>query len=147
MNPARPACGPSTRDHAASRQSQAVGRRAARIVTVLLLVGLWACAVSSPPAQPPVAAPEPIGPRGPTELPFVFSWKAVPGQPIYRVRVTDAAERVLYEQEVRNTQCRPSNELKSMMGDRATFTWTVGVLSPDGAGVVARSAPIAFSLK
>ena len=34
-----------------------------------------------------------------------------------------------------------------MMADRATFTWTVGVLSPDGAEVVARSAPIAFSLK
>ena len=113
----------------------------------LLVAGLAGCTEPAPPSAQPVAAPEPIGPRGPTELPFVFSWKAVPGQPIYRLRVTDAAERVLYEQDVRNTQCRPSNELTSMMADHATFSWTVGVLSPDGAEVVARSAAVAFSLK
>ena len=113
----------------------------------LLVAGLAGCTEPATPAARPVAAPEPIGPRGQIELPFVFAWKAVPGQPIYRLRVTDSAERVLYEQDVRKTECRPSTELKSMMTDRATFTWTVGVLSPDGAEVVASSAPVAFSLK
>ena len=34
-----------------------------------------------------------------------------------------------------------------MMADHATFTWTVAVLSPDGSQALARSAPVAFSLK
>ena len=123
-------------------------RTAVVLLLLLLAPGFSACkATDRRPVERPPAAPEPIGPRGPTELPFVFSWKAVPGQPVYRLRVTDAAERVLYEQDIRNTQCRPSNELTSMMGDRTTFAWTVGVLSPDGAEVVARSAPLAFTLK
>ncbi len=124
--------------------------RSARPAAALLVVlaALWACADSTPRALPPALAPAPVSPRGPTEVPFVFSWKAVPGQsPIYRVRVTDAAERVLYEQDVRGTQCRPSSELKNMMADHATFRWTVAVLSEDGAKEAARSTPVEFSLK
>jgi hypothetical protein len=123
-------------------------RTAACLVMLLLSAGFSACNDSDrPPVGPPPAAPEPVSPRGPTTFPFVFTWKAVAGQPIYRVRVTDSAERLLYEHEVRTTRCAPSAELKAMMGDHATFTWTVGVLSADGTQVAAQSAPTAFSLK
>jgi hypothetical protein len=77
----------------------------------------------------------------------VFSWKGVPGDPIYRVSVTDAAERALYEDDTRATELTPAPELTDMLAERATFTWTVGVLSPDGTRVVVRSAPVQFSLK
>lgn len=124
-------------------------RTAAWFLLLLSLAALLpACGGDAPrAAEPPAVAPEPITPRGPTEMPFVFSWKPVPGDPIYRVRVTDAAERVLYEQDVRATQCRPTTELKNMMTDHASFTWTVAILSADGTKDVARSAPVQFKLK
>jgi hypothetical protein len=126
-----------------------VGGLAATLLMLLFaLSGITACADSAPPAAArPPAAPEPVSPSGFTAIPFSFTWKSVPGHPIYRVRVTDAAERVLYERDVRVTQCWPSSDLTSMMADHATFAWTVAVLSPDGAQVVARSAAVEFSLK
>lgn len=112
----------------------------------ILLVG--GCAGSPSTTDTPIAAPEPLGPRGATEIPFVFAWKPSPGEtPVYRVRVTDAAERVLYEQDVRKATCPPSTELKKMMADHSTFMWTVSVLSADGTREVAKSAPVPFSLK
>jgi hypothetical protein len=121
-----------------------------KLLLIALLVGLLsACADTTPPAaEKPPAAPEPIGPRGAVSIPFTFAWKPVPGGSwIYRVSVTDAAERVLFEQDVREPKCWPGKELKSMMADHATFSWTVAVMSSDGARVLARSEPVAFSLK
>jgi hypothetical protein len=128
------------------------GRSAGPLFSVLLVVaGLVACGTPAPRNEPApaVRAPEPVSPRGAVTFPFVFSWKPVAGQAaaIYRVSVSDTAERVLFEQDVRGTECSPSGELKEMMADRATFTWTVGVLSADGASVVSRSAPLSFSVK
>jgi hypothetical protein len=132
-------------------EAEIMARTAASLLLLIVLsAGVTACDSRTPsPGGPPPSAPEPIGPRGPVALPATFTWKPVPGpsSPVYRVRVTDAAERVLFEQDVRKTECEPSAELAAMMGDHGAFTWTVGVLSPDGAEVVARSAPIVFSLK
>jgi hypothetical protein len=124
-------------------------RTAAWVPLVLCLsVVVAACSDAGGPGQSSVVAPEPLTPRGPTEVPFVFSWRPASAEtPIYRVRVTDAAERVLYEQDVRNTECRPTTELKNMMSDHATFTWTVSVLSADGTREVAHSAPVDFKLR
>jgi hypothetical protein len=130
MRTCRPACG-----HVA-------------LLLVVLLVGLAACTDTAPPADRPPAAPEPVSPRGPVSLPFSFTWKAAPGpaSPVYRVRVTDAAERVLFEQDVRQTECQPSAELAAMMADHAAYSWSVAVLSA-GSTVVSRSAAVEFSLK
>jgi hypothetical protein len=119
------------------------------LLLAFLFAGICACADSAPRPPAAAAAPEPIGPRGATEAPFAFSWKPVAGQPppIYRVRVTDAAERVLFEQDLRGTDCAPSGDLLAMIADHATFTWTVGVVSADGTTVAARSAPVPFSVK
>jgi hypothetical protein len=121
------------------------------LLLLLALAVVAGCGGSSAPVSDrPPAAPEPIGPRGEVSLPFAFAWKSVPGDSwIYRVTVIDAAERVLYERDIRTTTCNPSRELKGMLADadHATFSWTVSVLSPDGTKVVARSAPLAFSIK
>jgi hypothetical protein len=129
--------------------ARALGPAIAAPLVILYLAGAGGCTGSTPPAAQPTAAPEPLAPRGPVTSPFSFTWKPVPGlsSPVYRVRVTDAAERVLYEQDVRVTECRPSAELKAMMADHATFSWSVGVMSADNSAVVSRSAPVEFSLK
>ena len=82
---------------------------AVALLASVLLAGLAACTdAKSPAAAPAAVAPEPLGPRGVTEGPLAFSWKPVPGKPpVYRVQVADAAERVLFEQDVRATRCRP----------------------------------------
>ncbi len=101
-----------------------------------------------PDGQPP-SAPEPVEPRGAVSMPFSFSWKAVPGGAwLYRVTVTDLAERVLFQREVRNaTACRPTAELMAMLAEQhATFTWLVAIVTPDGRSL-ARSVPVTFFLK
>jgi hypothetical protein len=101
------------------------------------------------PAGPPPSAPEAVAPRGAVSLPFAFSWKPVPGGAwIYRVTVTDLAERVLFQREVRNaTACQPTAELTLMLTEQhATFAWSVAIVTPDGRSL-ARSAPVTFSLK
>jgi hypothetical protein len=123
-------------------------------LALCLILGLVvaACAAdnASPlPSGPPPSAPEPIAPRGAVPLPFAFSWKAVPGGAwLYRVTVTDAAERVLFQREVRYaTSCAPSAELRAMLAEQHdTFTWSVAIVTPDGR-VLVRSAPVPFSLK
>ena len=122
---------------------------AARLLLVSSLLVLAACGGSAPATnERPPAPPEPIGPRGAISAPFSFTWKKVPGGAwIYRVTVTDAAERLLFEQDVREPVCSPGRELKSMMADHATVNWTVAVMSSDGVRVLARSSPVAFSLK
>jgi hypothetical protein len=128
-----------------------MARTAALLLLLMLLVaGVTACSSSMPPpAGLPPAAPEPIGPRGPVALPFSFTWEPVSGRssPVYRVRVTDTAERVLFEQDVRKTECQPSAELTAMLADHGAFFWSVGVLSADSSTVVSRSAAVEFSMK
>jgi len=127
-----------------------VRRLTAPVALAAVLIGALACTTDARRSgQQPPAAPEPVSPRGAVTLPFSFTWMPVAGvaSPVYRVRVTDAAERVLYEQDVRSTQCPPSSELRAMMADHATFTWTVGVLADEGTDVVARSAAVEFSLR
>jgi hypothetical protein len=121
------------------------------VVFVFLLV-FAACGQDAsaplPEGQPP-AAPEPVEPRGAVSTPFSFSWKAVPGGAwIYRVTVTDLAERVLFQREVRNTTaCPPTAELMAMLAEQhATFAWSIAIVTPDGRSL-ARSAPVTFLLK
>jgi hypothetical protein len=98
-------------------------------------------------ASPP-ATPEPLTPRGVVTLPVSFTWKAVPGDWVYRVIVTDEAERFLFQQDARNDTALPlPAELRAMMAERhATFNWSIAIVTPDGRHL-ARSAPVAFSLK
>jgi hypothetical protein len=81
-------------------------------------------------------------------MPTAFTWKLVPGDRIYRVIVTDAAERPLYHHDVRNVSSTPvPAELKAMMAERhATFLWSVAIVTPDGRHL-ARSPAVQFSLK
>jgi hypothetical protein len=137
-------------DHAPHAGDAMMPRRTAGFLLLAYLLAAIVGCGDSPPRPPAAsAAPDPIGPRGATATPIVFSWKPATGQasPLYRVRVADAAERVLFEQDVRGTECVPSGELLEMMADHATYTWTVGVLSADGATVVVRSKPVGFSLR
>jgi hypothetical protein len=126
-------------------------RTAASTLLFAAIVSLASACGGSPPQPATTRAtpPEPVTPRGAVAIPFVFSWKpsTTTAASLYRVTVSDGAERVLFEEDVRDTHCRPSAELTSMMADHAAFSWTVGVVSPDGTRVVSRSAPVTFSLK
>jgi hypothetical protein len=96
----------------------------------------------------PPATPEPLTPRGPVSLPITFTWKTVPGDWVYRVIVTDEAERVLLEQDSRNRSSYPlSGELHAMMVERrGTFHWSIAIVAPDGH-LLAQSVRVPFSLK
>jgi hypothetical protein len=98
-------------------------------------------------AQPP-SAPEPIGPRGAVSQPVSFAWKPVPGDWIYRLIVTDEAERPLHQQDIRNGSSLPmAPELAAMMTERrGTFVWSVAIVTPDGRRL-AESPRVPFSLK
>jgi hypothetical protein len=126
-------------------------RSARLLLPVFILAVLAACgggaAEPQPPAQPP-SAPEPIGPRGAVSQPVSFAWKQVPGDWIYRVIVTDEAERPMHQQDIRNGSSLPmALELAAMMTEQhATFVWFVAIVTPDGRHL-AESARVRFSLK
>jgi hypothetical protein len=116
---------------------------------LLILAAVTACGdrTSELPQQPPSAL-ESIAPRGAVSPPVSFTWKQVPGDWIYRLIVTDEAERPLHQQDIRN---KPSlamaPELAAMMTERhATFVWYVAIVTPDGRHL-AESPRIPFSLK
>lgn len=98
-------------------------------------------------AQPP-PAPEPIAPRGAVSPPVSFTWKQVPGDWIYRVIVTDEAERPMHQQDIRNRSSLPmAPELAAMMTEQhAAFVWSVAIVAPDGRHL-AESNRVRFSLK
>jgi len=138
------------------RALQASRRRCLRR-SALLLIPLVALAALSachdgfggpPPEDAPPAAPEALTPRGAGPMPTAFTWKQVPGDRIYRVIVTDAAERPLYHYDVRNVSSTAvPAELKAMMAERrATFSWSVAIVTPDGRHL-AQSPAVQFSLK
>jgi hypothetical protein len=121
------------------------------LVPFLILVAVAACGDDGgvpPPAGQPPSAPEPIAPRGAVSLPVRFTWKQVPGDWIYRLIVTDAAERAMYQQDIRNGSSLPMpRELRLMMTERhETFVWSVAIVTPDGRHL-AESPRIPFSLK
>jgi hypothetical protein len=89
-----------------------------------------------------------VTPRGAVSLPAAFTWKPVPGDRIYRVIVTDAAERFLYELDLRNGTSIPlPKELTAMMAEpHATFSWSVAIVTPDGRHL-AQSPLVPFFLK
>jgi hypothetical protein len=126
-------------------------RTAWLLVPLLALAAFVACGdETGGPVQEdrPAAAPEPLTPRGAVSLPTAFTWKPVPGDRIYRVIVTDAAERLMYQQDIRNgTRLPLPKELKAMMAEQhATFSWSVAIITPDGRHL-AQSPPVQFSLK
>jgi hypothetical protein len=118
---------------------------------LLMLAAVTACgggaAEPAQRAQPP-SAPEPIAPRGAVTLPASFTWKQVPGDWIYRLIVTDAAERPMHQQDIRNGSSLPMTpELAAMMTEQhATFVWSVVIVTPDGRHL-AESPRVPFSLK
>jgi hypothetical protein len=127
-------------------------RRALLLVLApLLLAAVAACgdgaAETAQSAQPP-SAPEPIAPRGAVSPPVSFTWKQVPGDWIYRLTVTDEAERPMHQQDIRNgSALAMTPELAAMMSEQhATFVWSVAIVTPDGRHL-ADSPPVKFSLK
>jgi hypothetical protein len=133
------------------RGSRRLRRIALLLVQVLALATFAACGdetTTPPPDERPPAAPEPLTPRGATALPAAFTWKAVPGDRIYRVIVTDTAERELFYHDLRNWTSLPlPEELTTMMAERhAPFSWSVAVVTPDGRRL-AQSPPVQFWLK
>ena len=117
----------------------------------MILAAVTACgdgaAEPAQQAQPP-SAPEPIAPRGAVSQPVSFTWKQVPGDWIYRLIVTDEAERPMHQQDIRNrSSLAMAPELAAMMTERhATFVWFVAIVTPDGRHL-AESPRIPFSLK
>jgi hypothetical protein len=118
---------------------------------VLMLAAVTACGggTGEPArrAQPP-PAPDPIAPRGAVPQPVSFTWKQVPGDWIYRLIVTDEAERPMHQRDVRNGSTLPMpEELAAMMTEQhATFVWSVAIVTPDGRQLV-ESPRVRFSLK
>lgn len=118
---------------------------------LLLLAAATACgggAVEPAQQAQPPSAPEPIAPRGAVSQPVSFTWKQVPGDWIYRLIVTDEAERPMHQQDIRNRSSLPmTSELAAMMTEQhATFVWSVVIVTPDGRHL-AESPRIPFSLK
>ena len=121
------------------------------LLPLLILAAVTACGDDSgapPPTGQPPSAPEPIAPRGAVSPPVSFTWKQVPGDWIYRLIVTDAAERPMYQQDIRNGSSLPMPwELRAMMSEHhATFIWSVVIVTPDGRHL-AESLRVPFSLK
>jgi hypothetical protein len=118
---------------------------------LLILAAATACgdgaAEPAQRAQPP-SAPEPIAPRGAVSPPVSFTWKQTPGDWIYRLIVTDEAERPMHQQDIRNGSSLPmTGELAAMMTEQhATFVWSVAIVTPDGRHL-AESPRVPFSLK
>jgi len=118
---------------------------------LLVLAAATACsdgaAERAQQTQPP-PAPELIAPRGAVSPPVLFTWKQVPGDWIYRLIVTDEAERPMHQQDIRNGSSLPMGaELAAMMTEQhATFVWSVAIVTPDGRHLV-DSPRIPFSLK
>jgi hypothetical protein len=127
--------------------------RPLRLLGVLMLLaaaGVTACQSPQPPASTQLipVAPDILSPRGAVPWPIVFAWKPVPGGDwVYRVTVSDQAERVLYEQDTRgrSTVGAPAG-MRSLLSDDASFVWYVAIIGPDGTEL-ARSATVPFSLK
>ena len=119
------------------------------LLPLLILAAVTACGDrTAEPAQQPPPALESIAPRGAVSPPVSFTWKQVPGDWIYRLIVTDEAERPMHQQDIRN---RPSlamaPELAAMMTEQhATFVWYVAIVTPDGRHL-AESPHVPFSLK
>ncbi len=133
------------------RRRRPLGPRLVLLIPLLILTGVAACGDGGgeqPPAERPPSAPEPVAPRGAVALPVSFTWKQVPGDWIYRLIVTDAAERPMYQQDIRNGSSLPMpGELRAMMVEHhATFVWSVVIVTPDGRHL-AESPRIPFSLK
>jgi hypothetical protein len=122
-------------------------RGVAATLLLLLSVALASCGGQAPPpARTPPPAPEPIAPRGEITLPFRFLWKpAAGGGWIYRVTVSDDAERVLFETDTKATFCQPPAELTEMLSAHAPFTWQVSIVGPNGRPQVS-SAQTLFSV-
>jgi hypothetical protein len=116
---------------------------------LLILAVVTACGDrAAERAQRPPSAPESIAPRGAVSPPVSFTWKQVPGDWIYRLIVTDEAERPMYQQDIRNGSALPMDpELAAMMTEQhATFIWSVAIVTPDGRHL-AESPRVKFSLK
>ncbi len=119
------------------------------LLPLLILAVATACGDrTSEPEQQPPSALEAIAPRGAVSPPVLFTWKQVPGDWIYRLIVTDEAERPMHQQDVRNgPSLAMAPELTAMMTERhATFVWFVAIVTPDGRHL-AESPRIPFSLK
>lgn len=121
----------------------------ATAVTLAALLGTIGCGdhASAPAAIPPAFAPIPVAPRGPVDWPIVFSWQRVPGADwIYRVTVTDQAERVLMEHDTRETRLAAPEELKTMLGGAVPASWRVAIVGEAGKTLVS-SDPVGFALQ
>jgi len=119
----------------------------AALGVAVLLSATAACTAAPEPRGAPPPAPQPISPRGATTWPVVFTWQSVAGGGwVYRVTVTDSADRTLTEQDARATRVSAPDELKGILRGRGPFYWRVGIVNGDGT-VSASSAPVPFSLK
>ncbi len=120
------------------------------LLPLLMLAAVSACGGGAEPAQQaqPPSAPEPIAPSGTVSLPVSFTWKQVPGDWIYRLVVTDEAERPMHQQDIRNRSSLPMTpELAAMMTEQhATFVWSVAIVTPDGRHL-ADSPRVKFSVR
>lgn len=120
---------------------------------MFLAVTLPACGGAADPGQPRASSPanaaiEAFGPRGDTEWPFAFRWKAAGAPPgaVYRVTVLDPVERPLVEQDTRETILQAPHDLEILLPRTRRFLWRVAIVDGNGE-VVARTPLTDFTVK
>jgi hypothetical protein len=102
---------------------------------------------NSPPAD--FGSPGPlraIGPRGPVDWPFDFTWTGTSSDTVVRLHVFDEAERQLYEIDGRGGRIAASQALRSRLKPSTPYLWRVARIDANGHEVD-QSELLAFSLR
>lgn len=111
-------------------------RRTCRLGAALSLVTLTAvaagCSSPPPPAVPAAGPLRAVAPAGPASWPFAFTWEGAGQTAVVRVRVFDAAERLVYGLEARGASASAPEALRALLQPGATYQWRVARVDENG---------------
>jgi hypothetical protein len=73
-----------------------------------------------------------VSPAGPASWPFAFTWEGADQNTVVRVRVFDAAERMVYGLEARGATASAPEALHALLQQGATYQWRVSRIDENG---------------
>lgn len=107
-------------------------RAALSLVTLTMAVAAG-CSSPPPPAAVPAAGPlRAVSPAGPVSWPFAFTWEGADQTAVVRLRVFDAAERMVYGLEARGATSSAPEALRPLLQPGATYQWRVARIDENG---------------
>lgn len=105
------------------------------------------CSSPPPPAVARAAGPlRAVSPAGPASWPFAFAWEGADQDTVVRLRVFDAAERMVYGLEARGATASAPEALHALLQQGATYQWRVSRIDENG-DENGQSELIVFSLR